>query len=146
MLETIKRYALASTLVSATEEDNVTAIELCGAAVRKVNECVKVLNELCDKCENIINSLGLNVENEELTISLLAQINQVRDESAELAACTSSAYNTDAMTALELAGCTSKHVNECARLINEMSTNMATLEANLGLEVANEELTIKAGV
>lgn len=145
-LKQIKRFSFSTTLVGVTNEDNISAVELNAANTRKVNECVAVINMLCDKCNTIMANLNIEVENEELKITFAAMLEQLKKDSVKLAECTVDPFSSNAMSALEAAACTTKHVNQCARITNELAAAMQQIETAFDLKVENEELIFNTGV
>lgn len=139
-------YRLATGVASITSEDSMSAVELSTRTVRKMNECVDVINELYEKIHVVMDTLGLTVEDEELTINLMDTLEQIKLNTAELSKRTSSFYNMNTMSSLELAGCTAKHVNECAKIINELTKSVEELATKVSTKVEGEELIINTEV
>lgn len=68
-LENLRLRALALRS-SIHNEQQLTAVELAAMNAKKTNEIIDVVNELCDACETILNSAGVELVWDETTESL----------------------------------------------------------------------------
>ena len=140
----IQKFAFTTSLLGITNEDNMSAMQLSTVTVKKLNECVQVINSLCDTATKLINTGVMNVEGEEL--ALIDRFEVIKVDSTKLSECCCTGEHYDAMSALELAGCNAKHVNELARITNELAAAMQELVKTISVEVDNEELIFNTEV
>ena len=68
-LSNIRMRALALRS-SVHNEQQLSAIELCGMVAKKTNELIDVMNDLCDYVENLQKTNNLSVTYDEKTESL----------------------------------------------------------------------------
>ena len=134
----INKYRLATPLVTTINEDNITVMELNAVAVKKINECATVINTLTDKLAILLEQAGVSVEGEDLVV-LTGNLAQIKKDSQTLQECTAQPF-FDCMSALELAGCVCSHVNECARIVNELTAAVEEVEENVTFAVEGKDL------
>ena len=134
----INKYRLTTPLVTTINEDNMTAMELNKVAVKKINECVDVINSLNDRVAYLLENAGLSVEGEDLVV-LTNNLAQIKKDSVALQDCTAQPF-FDCMSAIELAGNVCAHVNECARIINELTAAVEEVAASVLITVEGNDL------
>lgn len=145
MLNTLNRMLITTPLVTSVNEDNVTAMELTRVCTRKVNECVEVINTTIKRVEEIYNKVNFSVAGEELAYSISENFTRIRKESNTLATNISNYRPSDQLTAMECAGCLANYINECARLVNELSANVESLDNAITISVTGDTLELPIG-